>query len=210
MRTTSLLLCAACCLSSSLASQAPLPAVPVPAQNPVTPAKSILGKLLFWEEQLSSNNRVACGTCHTFAAGGGDLRRAPHPGLDGIIPSPDDSFGSPGLIRSDAINHYLPDALFRLQPQVTKRASPGFLTAAWFPEVFWDGRARADFIDPTTSVTTIPTGGALENQALGPLLAPNEMAHDARTFTHVTQKLATVRPMALATNLPADMAAAVA
>ncbi|MEC8251780.1 MAG: cytochrome c peroxidase, partial [Planctomycetota bacterium] len=38
--------------------------VPVPAQNPITPAKTILGKLLFWEEQVSSNNRVACGTCH--------------------------------------------------------------------------------------------------------------------------------------------------
>ncbi|HEX6812982.1 MAG TPA: cytochrome c peroxidase [Planctomycetota bacterium] len=209
MRTTALLLCAACCLSS-LASQAPLPAVPVPPQNPITPAKSILGKLLFWEEQLSSNNRVACGTCHTFAAGGGDLRRARHPGLDGVFQSPDDSFGSPGVIRSDASNHYLPDVAFGLQAQITQRASPGFLTAAWFPEVFWDGRARTDFIDPTTSVTTIPAGGALENQALGPLLAPNEMAHDARTFAHVTQKLTTARPMALATNLPADMAAAVA
>jgi len=209
MRTSALLL-SACSLSFSLSAQGPLPPVPVPPQNPITSSKAILGKLLFWEEQMSSNNRVACGTCHTFGAGGGDLRRAPHPGLDGIIPSPDDSFGSPGLIRSDANNHYLPDAVFGLQPQITKRASPSFLTAAWFPEVFWDGRAHTNFIDPDTSITTIPAGGALENQALGPLLASSEMAHDARTFANVTQKLITAQPMALATNLPADMAAAVA
>ena len=196
-------------LSASLAAQA-LPPQPVPAQNPITPQKTILGKLLFWEEQMSSDNRVACGTCHTFGAGGGDVRRAVHPGADLVTPSPDDAFGSPGVVRSDATNAYLPDATFGLGAQVTHRASPSFLTAAWFPEQFWDGRARTNFIDPDTGLTTIPTGGALENQALGPILAGNEMAHDARTFAEATTKLSGVKPMALATNLPADMAAAIA
>lgn len=209
MRNLTFLTLAVLPVAPSLLAQA-LPPQPVPAQNPITPAKAILGKLLFWEEQMSSNNRVACGTCHTFAAGGGDLRRAPHPGPDGIIPSPDDSFGSPGVIRSDASNLYLRDAEFGFARQVTPRAAPGFLLAAWFPELFWDGRARTNFVDPVTNVTLIPTGGALENQALGPLLANDEMAHDARTFANVTQKLATAKPMALATNLPADMAAAIA
>ncbi len=195
--------------SVSLAAQG-LPVQPVPPQNPITPQKAILGKLLFWEEQMSSNNRVACGTCHQFGSGGGDLRRAPHPGNDGIIPSPDDSFGSPGLIRSNAANLYTPDTEFGLARQVTKRASPSFLLAAWFPELFWDGRARTNFIDPDTNLTVIPVNGALENQALGPLLAGDEMAHDTRTFAHATAKLASVRPMALATNLPVDMANAVA
>ena len=76
--------------------------------------------------------------------------------------------------------------------------------------MFWDGRAHTNFIDPDTGVTVIPTGGALENQALGPLLASNEMAHDARLFAEVTTKLVTAKPMALATNLPADMAGAIA
>lgn len=200
------------CLSSAVPSlpAQQLPPQPVPTQNPITPQKAILGKLLFWEEQMSSNNRVACGTCHTFGAGGGDLRRATHPGPDGVVPSPDDSFGSPGLVRSDANNLYAPDAEFGLARQVTRRASPSMLLAAWFPELFWDGRARPNFVDPATSVTLIPTNGALENQALGPLLANDEMAHDARTFAHVTQKLQSARPMALATNLPADMAQAIA
>lgn len=195
--------------SVSLVAQG-LPPQPVPPQNPITPAKAILGKLLFWEEQMSSNNRVACGTCHTFAAGGGDLRRQVHPGNDGITPSPDDSFGSPGIIRSDTSNLYLPDVPFGLARQVTRRATPTFLLGAWFPELFWDGRARTNFVDPDTGATVIPVGGALENQALAPLLAGDEMAHDARTFANVTQKLATAKPMALATNLPADMAAAIA
>ena len=62
--------------AAAVAAQGGLPNQPVPPQNPITPQKAILGKLLFWEEQMSSNNRVACGTCHTIAAGGGDLRRA--------------------------------------------------------------------------------------------------------------------------------------
>jgi cytochrome c peroxidase len=204
MRTIAALL-----FATSLSAQG-LPPQPVPPENPITPAKATLGKLLFWEEQMSSNNRVACGTCHTFAAGGGDLRRAVHPGNDGTTPSPDDIFGSPGIVRSDASNDYLPDARFGLQAQVTRRASPSMLTAAWFPDLFWDGRARSTFLDPDTGLVAIAQGGALENQALAPILASDEMAHDARTFAQATQKLATSVPMALATNLPADMAAAVA
>ncbi len=197
-------------IAASLAAQnLPLPPQPVPAQNPTTVAKATLGKLLFWDEQMSTNNRVACGTCHTFRQGGGDLRRAANPGLDGVTPSPDDSFGSPGLIRSDANNLYLSDAAFGFNRQVTKRSSPSPLTAAWFPELFWDGRARTNFVDPDTSATLIPSGGALENQALAPLLDHGEMAHDARALAQVVAMLATAQPMALATNLPADMAVAV-
>ncbi|MCA8952851.1 MAG: hypothetical protein KDE27_25300, partial [Planctomycetes bacterium] len=207
---TTRLLFAACSLTATLAAQGGLPPVPVPPQNPITPAKAILGKLLFWEEQMSNDNRVACGTCHTFAAGGGDLRRAPHPGPDGQLGTPDDKFGSPGIRRSDASNGYFADAVFGVDVQVTPRTSPSFLTAAWFPELFWDGRARSNFVDPETNQQTIPGGAALESQALAPILASSEMAHDARTWSQVRSKLQSARPMALATNLPADMAAAIA
>ncbi|MCR9245299.1 MAG: hypothetical protein NXI31_09725 [bacterium] len=187
----------------------PLPPAPVPPQNPITPAKTILGKLLFWEEQMSTDNRVACGTCHTFEAGGGDLRRARHPGLDGIFGNADDKFGSPGIRRSDANNDYMPDGDFDLEVQVTGRATPTMITAAWFPELFWDGRAGRTFLDPATGQTSIPNGGALENQAIAPILAGNEMAHDARTWAQATTKLVAAQPMALATNLTPDMAAAI-
>lgn len=206
-RSLSVLFVVAC--SALAVAQQSLPQVPVPPQNPITPAKTILGKLLFWEEQMSTNNKVACGTCHTFAAGGGDLRRAVHPGNDGLTPSPDDIFGSPGLVRSDSNDRYLPDSEFALNTQVTRRASPTTLAAAWFPELFWDGRASGVFVDPDTNQVLIPVGGALENQSLAPLVAGDEMAHDGRTFAQAATKLASVVPMALATNLPPDMAAAI-
>ena len=207
MRALSLLV-----LSSALSAQGgggppqPLPPLPVPAQNPITPQKTILGKLLFWEEQMSTDNRVACGTCHTFGAGGGDTRRTLNPRGPGLG---DDIFASPGVRRSDAANDYIPDPAFGFRRQVTGRATPTFLAAGWFTELFWDGRARSNFIDPDTGATIIPAGGALENQALGPLLSSAEMVHDAYSFAQLTSKLAGVEPMALAINLPADMANAI-
>src|SRR5262245_43638254 len=187
-----------------------LPPVPVPAGNPVTAQKAVLGKLWFWEEQMSANNRVACGTCHRPEAGGGDPRRAPNPGPDGVQPSPDDVFGSPGVVHSDAQNDYAPSPTFDLRAQVTGRASPSFLTGAWFPEVFWDGRAGGSFDDPETGLPSLLAGGALENQSVGPPLSSVEMAHDLRTWGQIEQKLQNARPLALALQLPPDMAAAIA
>ena len=200
----------AAALGSALAAQNPLQSPPVPAGNPVTPAKTVLGKILFWEEQMSSSNRVACGTCHKSEIGGGDNRRAPHPGLDGVAGNADDTFGSPGVINSRVDNTYQPDTNFGLQEQVTGRASPSFITGAYFPEMFWDGRARGTFTNPETGAVSLPTGGALESQAVGPIVSDVEMAHDFRNWTEVKNKLLTALPMALATNVPPDMAAAIA
>ncbi|CAA0104447.1 Cytochrome c551 peroxidase [BD1-7 clade bacterium] len=35
-----------------------------PADNPSTPEKVELGRMLFWDPALSSNQDVACVTCH--------------------------------------------------------------------------------------------------------------------------------------------------
>ncbi len=74
MMTTPLRLFApiACSLLSSTVSAQQLPPVPVPVENPITEAKRVLGKILFWEEQLSSDDTVACGTCHIMSAAGSD------------------------------------------------------------------------------------------------------------------------------------------
>jgi cytochrome c peroxidase len=133
-----------------------------------------------------------------------------HPGFDGITPSPDDIAGSPGVVHSDFNNNYSPATSFGLGAQVTGRTSPSFLNAGWFPEAFWDGRARGQFLNPETGAVSLATGGALENQAVGPITNSVEMAHDFRNWPEVTQKLTTAKPMALATNLPPDMAAAIA
>ena len=59
-------------------AQAPtyFPAPVDPAGNPTTPQKALLGKALFWDEQLSSSRTVACGTCHIFGRGGAEIGRA--------------------------------------------------------------------------------------------------------------------------------------
>jgi len=53
----------------------PLPdKVPVPADNPMTPAKIKLGKQLFFDSRLSENGTLSCNNCHNIFAGGEDAR----------------------------------------------------------------------------------------------------------------------------------------
>ena len=195
-------------LGDSCVALAALPPVPVPAENPITEPKRVLGKILFWDEQLSSDGTVACGTCHRPAFGGADPRAGRHPGVDkGTI---DDVRGSPGIVHLDRNGKPAPHPLFGDQPQVTPRLSPSNFTALWADELFWDGRARSQFKDPLTGAVTIARGGALENQALTALMNDAEMAKTGRTWTDVSADLARSQPLALATNLPADTLAAIA
>jgi len=50
----------------------PLPPVPVPADNPMSPAKVELGKLLFWDTRLSGDVSTPCVRCHDPKEGWGD------------------------------------------------------------------------------------------------------------------------------------------
>lgn len=187
----------------------PVPPVPVPLANPITEPKRILGKMLFWEEQVSMNNAVACGSCHIPSQAGTDPRIAIHPGTNLNNPA-DDRRASPGIARSDDDLHFIRDAIFGTAPQVTDRAANSPINAAFAPQLFWDGRADGRFIDPETGAIAINAGGALESQAVNPPVSSVEMAHDGINWTTVNQKLASVRPMDLATNIPADISAALA
>lgn len=192
------------------AADAALPPVPYPAENPPTEAKRILGKALFWEEQLSSDDMVACGTCHRPAFGGADPRGGTHPGMDGFFGSADDVNGSRGVVRRSRFGHPVEDELFGQQPQVTQRLSPSTFTALWAGKLFWDGRASGEFRDPQTGELLIESGAALENQALHPILDPTEMAREERSWQDALDKLARVTPLALASDLPPDLAAGLA
>lgn len=180
-----------------------------PAQNPQTPEKIILGKFLFWEEQLSSDNTVACGTCHLPEFGGSDGRTPLplHPGVDGTFGTADDIHGSAGVVRQDSSGNFAPSALFGLDRQVTQRSSPSNLGAGHHADLFWDLRARGTFTDPQSGQVLIPFNGQLESQALGPIMSPVEMGHVGRTWQDVTTKLQNAEPMKLASNLTADMVA---
>lgn len=197
--------------SAAALGQLPLPALPpVPPENPITEPKRVLGKILFWDEQLSSDNTAACGMCHLPLAGGAERLPVRHPGPDGILNSPDDVFGSAGVIKADAQNDFDRDVAFALNRQVTSRSANSMINAAFFNELFWDGRARGTFFDPQTGSTVIGSGGALESQAVGPIVSDVEMAHADRNWDQVTQKLRSAGPLALATNVPPDAADAIA
>lgn len=81
----------------------PYPSVSYPPENPDSDAKAVLGKILFWDEQVGSDGTMACGTCHRTESGGSDPRAvAPdsrHPGPDGVLGTDDDVHGSKGVVR---------------------------------------------------------------------------------------------------------------
>ncbi|PCJ04604.1 MAG: hypothetical protein COB10_13190 [Planctomycetota bacterium] len=195
------------CLVCSAAADGQLAPVPYPAENPPTEEKRVLGKILFWDEQLSSDDTVACGTCHQAGVGGSDPRLGTHPGPDGLFGTSDDIIGSPGIARADLDGIPLLDPLFGFEVQVTNRSSQPVIGSQWAPEMFWDGRASSTFIDPQTGLVSIASGGALESQAVAPLLSDVEMAFEGRTWADLVTKMETVAPLALGTDLPADVAA---
>ena len=192
------------------ATRAQLPPIQVPPANPMTPQKIVLGKILFWDEQLSSDDSVACGTCHLPEFGGSDPRMATarNPGPDGYYATADDIHASPGVARQDANGDFVWHAPFGGQRQVTGRVANSTLGAAYHADLFWDTRASTVFTDPETQQVALPYGGALESQAVGPILSPVEMAHEGRTWQDVRTKLQNVTPLALATALPPDVQAA--
>jgi cytochrome c peroxidase len=198
----------------------PLEPAPAPAGNPVTAAKAALGKALFWDEQLSSTNTVSCGTCHRPAEGGSDPRsiigdiRSINLGPNGVLDIPgaprsqqDDIVGSPGVPKNNLDGTYTASQQFGFRPQVTGRKSPSYLNAGYSQTgLFWDGRATDEFRDPLTNQVILPAGGSLESQVLGPPMSDVEMAHGGRNWGQAAERIESVRPLALASKVPASLA----
>ncbi len=203
---------------ASVAERRPFAAyapTPYPDENPDSDAKAMLGKILFWEEQMGGDNTVACGTCHRPSAGGSDPRSSQPaaflPGPDGDLGTADDIHGSLGVVRCDV--NGVPTGL---TTQVTGRKAPTYLDAMFNPRLFWDGRAECTapdcpsptaFQDPDNpGAFPIQSGGALENQAVGPPLSDVEMACEQATWSGIHAELETATPLALAEQIPTDMA----
>lgn len=145
-------------IGSNTSAQARLAALPqeppVPADNPSTPERVALGRLLFWDPILSGEKDVACATCH-------------HPDF-GYSDGLDLSIGANGAGVGPA-RAFLPNHL----PRLVKRNSQTVLNVAFngltssggaVPAVapmFWDLRVQS-----------------LEAQALEPLKAQEEMRGD--------------------------------
>jgi len=207
-----------CWVSASAFAQGPPPppplgAPPVPGANLLTPEKIKLGHALFWDEQLSLTGTVACGTCHRPSGGGGDPRTVAdpaanvHPGADGVFGNADDIHASRGVPAHANTGNYQLNPVFGVSPQVGARNANSVLTAAYSPRaLFWDGRAGSAFNDPITAQVLITQDAALENQAMGPLVDQSEMAHAGATLAQVAARLQSAKPLALASNVPLEVA----
>jgi len=57
---------------------------PVPADNPMTPAKVALGKELFFDPRLSSTGTISCNSCHNVMGNGTDNRKFSQ-GVNGVL-----------------------------------------------------------------------------------------------------------------------------
>lgn len=200
-------------LASAAVAQG-LPPLPVPAGNPITPNKALLGKALFFEEQVSATHTVACATCHDLARGGGSDHRAAgagsvHPGPDAVFGTRDDIVGSRGVPGKEADGRYRATA-FGLADQVTGRRSMPVINAAYAQSAFWDGRASGVFVDPVTQTPVLNGNAALESQAAGPPMSDVEMGHFGQSWSDVVARLTRAEPLALATNVPTALAQFVA
>jgi cytochrome c peroxidase len=184
-----------------------------PADNQISATKAYLGKTLFWDEQLSSTNTVACGTCHRPSNGGSDPRttvisvRSLNPGYDNTFDTNDDVSGSPGVPLNNLDGTYSLSSTYGFNEQVTPRKAPSYLNAAYSTNgLFWDGRATDTFRDPITNAVVLPSLASLESQVLGPPVSAGEMAHGNRNWTQAAAQIASVKPLALATNVPHSLA----
>jgi len=129
-----------------------------------------LGKALFWDQQVGSDGRTACATCHHSAGVDSRTKNALNPGVNGVFETvgpgsllrplhfpilTDDVVGSQGVVDQafvsidfgGRIDDGLPasDPLFGLHPQVTRRNSPSVINSIFNRENFWDGRAKNSF-----------------------------------------------------------------
>jgi cytochrome c peroxidase len=136
-------------------------------------AALILGKALFWDEQMGSDARVVCATCHFNAGADGRIINtvAPQgPGGNGVMDTlpvggtltqamfpivSDDVVGSQGVVSHtfDGLvpgsgmeaGTLTPDLVFGTARRVTGRNTPTVINAVFNTTNFWDGRAAEDF-----------------------------------------------------------------
>jgi cytochrome c peroxidase len=198
--------------------QEPYPPVAYPAANGQLDSKAMLGKILFWDEQMGQLDNMACGTCHRIQSGGSDSRTndpAAHlPGPNGVFETEpditsDDIRGAQGVPKCNHDGSLTTPGDSTVQ--VTTRKPPTYLDAMFAGQVFWDGHAGyckngegpgGCFYDPDLATTAAPLivgtfdqttgriiGAALEDQASHPPIGTAEMACQGRTWADIEAKL---------------------
>jgi cytochrome c peroxidase len=126
-----------------------------PADNPTTPAKVELGRLLFWDPVMSGNRDVACATCHHPRFGYAENRDVSI-GVNGIGLGASRAFASPNAIPF--VKRNSPTVLNVAFNGINQQSEYSPVTAP----MFWDMRVQS-----------------LETQALEPLKSFEEMRGDS-------------------------------
>ena len=115
--------------------------VPIPADNPQTPEKIALGKLLFFDTRLSVNNTVACGTCHQPGKGMSDGLPRPS-GVKGELPRNSMTIWNTAYMRT---LHY--DGNRASLEEQADKAIPGFAMGQSYPALVEELGAIPEYKD---------------------------------------------------------------
>src|SRR5262245_30973582 len=173
--------------------QAPVPRPPNLADFIKNEAVAIqLGKVFLWDQQVGSDGRTACASCHHAA--GADVRRVNtvNPGANGTLDIiaaggtlraghfpvlGNDVIGSQGEVDKDFVSINpgnrvdvgidTPNAVFGANPQVTGRQAPTYINSIFQEVFFWDGRAANTFDGRTVGNAGVPV---LQVQADGSVI----------------------------------------
>lgn len=78
------------------------------SDDPLTKEKFILGRKLFYETKLSSNNKISCGSCHQHSAAFSDEGDAFSPGVNAVL----GVRNSPALFNLNWHNEFMWDGRF--------------------------------------------------------------------------------------------------
>ena len=114
---------------------------PIPADNPQTPEKIALGKLLFFDTRLSGPNTVACATCHQSSKGMSDGLARPI-GVKGELPRNAMTLWNAAYMRTV----HFDGSRASLEDQVDK-AIPGFAMGQPYPALFEELGAIPEYKD---------------------------------------------------------------
>lgn len=165
------------------------------ANNPTSPEKIELGRMLYFDPMLSGDNRQSCATCHHPDLGFSDGRNFSM-GLGGQGVGPERVGGRP-----------------------IKRHAPSIWNAAFYHKLFWDGRAN-DLEDQARSPITAsdemnqnPDELVSELRAIPEYTQMFEKAFGgsrgtAVTFDNVTNAIAAFERTIISNNSPFDRYAA--
>jgi cytochrome c peroxidase len=177
----------------------------------------VLGKALFWDMQVGSDDRTACGSCHFHA--GADHRTA---GMR-LQDFPSRVFADPDDNRSAVRDSGRHTGSIGVGGQMTPRNAPTVINAVFEARVFHDGRASDIFngrnpfgeSDPAEHATAFVNGqrvpelvrlprSSIASQAMAPPVNTVEMAYEGRTWEGVARKLLPARPLARQRVAPDD------